>query len=110
MGAGAEEEAVGALERAEELRVESGELRDRAGGECSEGEAFNGGAAGEEAASLGEEDGGITGFAGERGVEEKKMRAAGGHGSAVTEGENKAADTLSPIESNSPLRVCYECT
>lgn len=85
-------------------------MRDRARGKCSEGEAFDSGAAGEEVAGLGEEDGGITGFAGERGVEEKKMRAAGGHGGAVTEGENKAADTLSPIESNSPLRVCYECT
>lgn len=85
-------------------------MRDRAGGKCNERQAFDRGAAGEEAAGLGEEDGGVAGFAGKGGVEKEEVRAAGGHGGAVTEGENKAAETLSPMESNSPLRVCYECT
>jgi hypothetical protein len=83
--AGADQEAVGALEGGEKLRAESWGLR--AGnrrlvrdGERGERETLDGGAAGEVAAGVGEEAGGIARVAGEGGVEEEKVGAAGGHG------------------------------
>jgi hypothetical protein len=83
MRAGAEEEAVGAGEGGAKLRVESAGWRvgsRSSHGERCEGETFDGGAAGEEAVGAGEEDGGVACVAGEGGVEEQEMRAAGGHG------------------------------
>ena len=55
-------------------------MGDRSVGPGCESEGFDGGAAGEEAAGAGEEDGGIACVAGEGSVEEEQAGAAGGHG------------------------------
>ena len=63
------------------MRINYGRSRQRSrGGVGGEREHFDGGAAGEMTAGLGEQNGGVAGITGEGGVEQQEVRAARGHG------------------------------